>query len=243
MGRSNLDFEIIPESEFREMSIQEEEGTLFTIRHGWVIDSVAIDECKVGTSQGGQLSTFRLRSNENILTVSADRVRFESRICLSNLKFVTSQARTFGPFSNPRHTCSNLRPVATIEFDINSINEIKFVPTADGKLVNNIKKVSHRSNRGMEIELRSGWIVDSISFCGNKRGASTGGNLTKINLNCLARLKFRTSNGRVFGPFGSAPTSNCLVKGNIDLSVNSIHELKFGTTRDNKFIRDFQIKN
>jgi hypothetical protein len=208
------------------------------------------------------LSTFRLRSNENILTVSADRVRFESRICLSNLKFVTSQARTFGPFSNPRHTCSNLRPVATIEFDINSINEIKFVPTADGKLVHNIKKVSHRSSRGMEIELRSGWIVDSISFSGNKRGASTGGNLTKINLNpgenivkvkadqvryenmnCLARLKFRTSNGRVFGPFGSAPTSHCPVKGNIDLSVNSIHELKFGTTRDNKFIRDFQIKN
>jgi len=206
------------------------------------------------------LSTFRLRSNENILTVSADRVRFESRICLSNLKFVTSQARTFGPFGNPG--AGNLRSVDTIQFDINSMNEIKFIPTADGKLVHNIKKVSQRSNRGMEIELRSGWIVDSISFSGNKRGASTGGNLTKINLNpgenivkvkadrvryenmnCLARLKFRTSSGRVFGPFGSAPTSHCPVKGNIDLNVNSIHELKFGTTRDNKFIRDFQIKN
>merc|ERR1712110_357536 len=205
MGRSNSDFEIIPESEFREMPIRE--GSLFTIRHGWVIDSVAIDERKVGTSQGGQLSTFRLRSNENILTVSADRVRFESRICLSNLKFVTSQARTFGPFGNPG--AGNLRSVDTIQFDINSMNEIKFIPTADGKLVHNIKKVSQRSNRGMEIELRSGWIVDSISFSGNKRGASTGGNLTKINLNpgenivkvkadrvryenmnCLARLKF-----------------------------------------------------
>merc|ERR1712141_288752 len=139
MGRSNLDFEIIPESEFREMSIQ--------------------DECKVGTSQGGQLSTFRLRSNENILTVSADRVRFESRICLGNLKFVTSQARTFGPFSNPRHTCSNLRPVDTIEFDINSINEIKFVPTVDGKLVHNIKKVSHRSNREWKLNFAAGGLL------------------------------------------------------------------------------------
>ena len=122
------------------------------------------------------------------------------------------------------------------------------------------KSAKSAENQGMVIEIRCGWIVDSISFGGEKRGASKGGGLTKLNLlpgekivkvkadrvvfenmNCIGRLELRTSNGRVFGPFGSAPTSHCPVKGNIDLDVNSIHDIRFETTRDNRFIRDFQI--
>ena len=81
------------------------------------------------------------------------------------------------------------------------------------------------------IEIRSGWIVDSISINGTNGcivGESTGGNSNTINLIdgeqivrvkadrvrfdgmiCLARLYFETNIGRNYGPFGSAPSRNC----------------------------------
>ena len=37
----------------------------------------------------------------------------------------------------------------------------------------------------------------------------------------LARLEIKTSNDRVFGPFGCAPTSHCWVLNRIDINANS----------------------
>jgi len=258
ISSNNCGFEIIPQSEFEEMTNQR---TTFIVRHGWVIDSIKINGIMVGTSQGGNMSSFELEPTETILSVSADRVKFEGRVCLTKLKFTTSTARVLGPFGNPP---GNLRPVDSIAFDINGIDDIKFVPTRDGKLVHNIRKKAGTVS-ATNIEVRSGWIVDSIAINGtngSKVGESTGGSFNQLTLMpgeqvvqtradrvryqgmiCLARLYFKTSLGREFGPFGSAPAGNCPITGNINLSVNSIRDLKFIPTRNSKYLHDIKVRN
>jgi hypothetical protein len=235
--------------------------TTFIVRHGWVIDSITINGSMVGTSRGGNMSSFELEPTETILSVSADRVNFDRRVCLTKLKFTTSRARVLGPFGNPP---GNLRLIDSIAFDVNGIDDIKFVPTRDEKLVHNIRKKA-RNVPVTNIEVRCGWIVDSIAFngtIGGKVGESSGGSLNQINLMpgeqivhtradrvryqgmiCLGRLYFKTSSGREFGPFGSAPAGNCPITGNINLSVNTIRDLKFVTTRNSAYLHDIKVRS
>ena len=103
-----------------------------------MIDSVTIDEQTFGSFEGGNASKFELFQNENIISVSADRFRFGSDVCLCNLKFVTSEGRIFGPFGVEGQWKS--APVDQIEFSINSINQINFIPTQNGKYIHHIEK-------------------------------------------------------------------------------------------------------
>ena len=65
---------------------------MFTIRHGWVVDSVTIDEQTFGSSDGGgNVEKFELSENENIISVTSDRYKFGNELCICNLKFVTSE--------------------------------------------------------------------------------------------------------------------------------------------------------
>merc|ERR1712110_56567 len=256
ISSNNCGFEIIPQSEFEEMTNQR---TTFIVRHGWVIDSITINGIMVGTSRGGNMSSFELEPTETILSVSADRVNFDRRVCLTKLKLTTSRARVLGPFGNPP---GNLRLIDSIAFDVNGIEDIKFVPTRDEKIGSQYKKEA-RNVLVTNIEVRSGWIVDSIAFNGiSKVGESSGGSSNQFNLMpgeqivhtradrvryqgmiCLGRLYFKTSSGREFGPFGLAPARNCPIVGNINLNVNTIRDLKFVTTRNSKYLHDIKVRN
>ena len=49
--------------------------TSVTINHGFVIDSITVNGSRIGSSQGGNKASFELEADEEILYVSAKRVR------------------------------------------------------------------------------------------------------------------------------------------------------------------------
>merc|ERR1712141_940639 len=154
--------------------------TTFIVRHGWVIDSITINGIMVGTSRGGNMSSFELEPTETILYVSADRVKFEGRVCLTKLKFTTSRARVLGPFGNPP---GNLRLIDSIAFNV----------TIGGKVGES-----------------SGGSFNQINLMPGEQIVHTRADRVRYQgMICLGRLYLKTSSGREFGPFGTAPAGNC----------------------------------
>jgi len=56
-------------------------------------------------------------------------------ICLANVIFATSKARTFGPYG----TGQSSEDESTIALTMKSINEIEFFPTQNGQFPSDIK--------------------------------------------------------------------------------------------------------
>lgn len=56
-------------------------------------------------------------------------------ICLANVMFATSKARTFGPYGSGQDT----EEESTIAVTMKSMNEIEFFPTHNGQYLSDIK--------------------------------------------------------------------------------------------------------
>ena len=56
-------------------------------------------------------------------------------ICLANLIFATSKARTFGPYG----TGQSSEEESAIALTMKSVDEVEFIPTENGQFPSNIK--------------------------------------------------------------------------------------------------------
>ena len=108
-----------------------------------------------------------------------------------------------------------------------------------------------------KIVIKAGWILDSVEINGTTVGGRGGHNYYEFYLDSnetiafisfeycydywfhwtVTNLKFETSKGKIYGPFGAC-------KDRMDLKsfeINNLNEIEFIATPDGKFVGDIRL--